>query len=283
MTKNTLSNVEIDERYFVETAARTMFLLQAVAAIDAPAPLTTIVERLGWSKPAVYRLVRTLEAIGALRQHDGKGYVLGPALITLGLSALQATGLVGIARPHLEKLHAEVEETVVLTMLDGREVVYLDRIEADKILIPRTRLGSRLPAYCTSTGQVLLAGLSDEDVHRRLEGQTFDRVGPNTLETHRRADRAARRHPPARVRRPGRGADDRAPLGRGSGARPHRLGGGRGQRVGADRACQPSAADPLRDGLAGARGGGDQPRARRRQGARCGRARRRLTLRRAIH
>ncbi len=180
---NTPNNVEIDARYFVETAARTFYLLQAVAEIDAPAPLTTIVERLGWSKPAVYRLVRTLEAIGALRQQDGKGYVLGPALITLGLSALHATGLVGIARPHLEKLHAEVEETVVLTVLDGREVVYVDRIEADKILIPRTRLGSRLPAYCTSTGQVLLAGLSDEDVQRRLADQTFDRVGPNTLET----------------------------------------------------------------------------------------------------
>jgi IclR family transcriptional regulator, pca regulon regulatory protein len=183
MPKTTMSNVEIDERYFVETAARTLLLLQAVAAIDAPAPLTVIVERLGWSKPAVYRLVRTLEAIGALRQEDGKGYVLGPMLITLGLSALQATGLVGVARPHLERLHAEVEETVVLTVLDGREVVYVDRIEADKILIPRTRLGSRLPAYCTSTGQVLLSGLSDEDVHRRLDGESFDRVAPNTLET----------------------------------------------------------------------------------------------------
>jgi len=183
MPQKTANNVEVDERYFVETAARTLRLLQTVATIDGPAPLTMIVERLGWSKPAVYRLVRTLEAIGALRQQDGAGYVLGPMLITLGLSALHATGLVGIARPHLERLHAEVEESVVLTVLDGREVVYVDRIEADKILIPRTRLGSRLPAYCTSTGQVLLAGLADQDVRRRLEGQAFDRVGPNTLET----------------------------------------------------------------------------------------------------
>jgi IclR family pca regulon transcriptional regulator len=172
---------EIDERYYVETAARTMQLLLAVAELDGPAPLAAIVAKLGWSKPAVYRLVRTLETVGALRLQDGKGYVLGPALITLGQGALRATRLLEVARPYLEQLHTELEETIVLTVLDGDEVVYVDRIEADKILIPRTRLGSRLPAYSTSTGQVLLAGLGDDEVRRRLADREFEHIAPNTL------------------------------------------------------------------------------------------------------
>jgi IclR family pca regulon transcriptional regulator len=172
---------EIDERYYVETAARTMQLLLAVAELEGPAPLAAIVAKLGWSKPAVYRLVRTLETVGALRLQDGKGYVLGPALITLGQGALRATRLLEVARPYLEQLHAELEETIVLTVLDGDEVVYVDRIEADKILIPRTRLGSRLPAYSTSTGQVLLAGLGDDEVRRRLADREFEHIAPNTL------------------------------------------------------------------------------------------------------
>ncbi|MDO8212666.1 IclR family transcriptional regulator [Conexibacter sp. CPCC 206217] len=174
---------EIDQRYYVETAARALQLLRAVAALDRPASLGEIVEVLGWSKPAVYRLVRTLETEGALRQQDGRGYVMGPAMITLGQAALRATRLPEIARPHMERLAAELSETIVLTVLDGDEVVYVDRIEADQLLIPRTRLGSRLPAYCTSTGQMLLSGLDDDEVRRRVAGREFVQRAPHTLKS----------------------------------------------------------------------------------------------------
>lgn len=173
--------VEMDPRYHVETAARTLKLLNAVADMNAPVPLSAIVTKLGWSKPAVYRLVRTLEAMGALRQQDGRGYVLGPALISLGQSALHATRLPEIAHPYLEQLYRQLGETVVLTVLHGDEVSYVDRIEADQVMVPRSNLGSRLPAYCTSTGHVLLAGLPDDEVRRRLAHRTFLAEGPNTI------------------------------------------------------------------------------------------------------
>jgi IclR family transcriptional regulator, pca regulon regulatory protein len=174
---------EIDRRYFVETAARTLELLHVVAETDAPASLGVLVSRLGWSKPAVYRLVRTLEAVGALRQQDERGYVLGPSLITLGQGALRATRVAEIVRPHLERLAEDVGETVVLTVLDGTDIIYIDRIESDQILIPRTQVGSRLPAYCTSTGQVLLAALDDDEVRRRLPGREFTPMTGRTLRT----------------------------------------------------------------------------------------------------
>ena len=174
---------EIDTRYYVETAARTLALLHAVAESDEPATLGMLVNRLSWSKPAVYRLVRTLDTIGALRQQDGKGYVLGPSMITLGQAALRATRLHDIVRPYLEELAEKVGETVVLAVLDRNEIVYVDRLESDQILIPRTKLGSRLPAYCTSTGQALLAGLPDDEVRRRLRGREFKKVAANTVES----------------------------------------------------------------------------------------------------
>jgi DNA-binding IclR family transcriptional regulator len=172
---------KIDRRYYVEAAARTLELLHAVARINGPASLSAIVAELGWSKPTVYRLVRTLESAGALRQQDGRGYLLGPALITLGQAALRATRLPDIARPYLESLYEQLGETTVLTILDGDEVVYLDRIDADKILVPYTHTGSRLPAYCTSTGHVLLAALPDDEVRERLEACEFVQLAPNTL------------------------------------------------------------------------------------------------------
>lgn len=172
---------EIDERYYVDAAARTLQLLKVVADVDGPISLASLVSELGWTKPSVYRLVRTLEAIGGLRMQEDRGYVLGPALITIGQAALRATRLQDIARPRMEALREQLDETIVLTVLDGDEVVYVDRIEADKILIPRTRLGSRLPAYATSTGQVLLSGLDDEEVARRLKDREFEQLAPNTL------------------------------------------------------------------------------------------------------
>ena len=174
---------EIDTRYYVVTAARTLALLHAVAESDEPATLGMLVSRLSWSKPAVYRLVRTLDAVGALRQQDGKGYVLGPSMITLGQAALRATRLHDIVRPYLEDLADKVGETVVLAVLDRSEIVYVDRLESDQILIPRTKLGSRLPAYCTSTGQALLAGLPDDEVRRRLRGREFKKLATHTVES----------------------------------------------------------------------------------------------------
>lgn len=171
----------VDERYYVETAARAIHLLKTIGECESPVSLAQLVDKMQWSKPSVYRLLRTLEAVGALRQQDSKGYILGPTIVALGQAALRETGLLETAGPHLRALHRALGETIVLTVLDGAEVVYLERIEADEILIPRTRIGSRLPAYCTATGQALLAGLSDEEIVRRHEGRTLSARGPNTI------------------------------------------------------------------------------------------------------
>jgi DNA-binding IclR family transcriptional regulator len=171
---------EVDQRYAVDTAVRTLTLLEAVADSGRPVAHNELVARLGWTKPAVYRLVRTLESVGALRRTDGKHYVLGPKLIVLGQAAIRATGLTDVARSTMEQLKERLGETVVLSTLDYRDVIVLDRVEADKILRPSYEFGDRQPAYCTSSGRALMSDLSDEQVRERLEGTTFEPLGPRT-------------------------------------------------------------------------------------------------------
>jgi IclR family transcriptional regulator, pca regulon regulatory protein len=168
-------------KYRVESVGRALDLLAFLARADRPLPLRDIVAGLGWNKATVYRLLRTLADHSAVRELRGKGYVLGPLMVTIGQAALEVIELAEVARPHLERFHDELQETVNLAMLDGDEVVYLSRYEGPQILGVRLRVGSRLPAYCTSLGQVLLAGLSDQEVRRRLKGTAFARRGPNTL------------------------------------------------------------------------------------------------------
>lgn len=178
---NVLPKDTIDVRYYVESVGRAVQLLTEISRAERAVTLTELVELLGWNKASVYRFLRTLEAYGVVRKVDDRKYVLGPLLITLGQQALQSLDLPGIARPHLESLHADLGETANVAILDGDEIVYIARVEGSHILGAKLGIGARLPAYCTSMGQVLLADLADDTVRRLLRRRTFERHGPNTL------------------------------------------------------------------------------------------------------
>lgn len=169
-----------DGRYYLESVGRSIQLLDHLARCGRPQKLADLVASTGWSKPMVYRLVRTLEAHGVVRG-DRDGYFVGPTLITMGQAALDAIDLTAVAQPHLERLHELFNETVNLAILDGAEIMITHRVETQQILGLRLSVGSRLPAYCTSVGHVLLSGLDDEEVKRRLAGTSFDAIGPNTV------------------------------------------------------------------------------------------------------
>jgi DNA-binding IclR family transcriptional regulator len=169
--------------YAVGTVERAFALITALAEADRPLALNELVATLELSKPTVYRLVRTLVAHGVLRQVPAEGYVLGPALISIGQAALRATRLPEIGQPYLQRVHEELGETVVMSVLDGREIVYVARIQARQILGVRGEIGSRLPAYCTSSGHVLLSGLSDDDVAQLLAEEDMEKLAPNTITT----------------------------------------------------------------------------------------------------
>jgi IclR family pca regulon transcriptional regulator len=189
---------QTDSRYFVETAARTFDLLKVIEAAGRPVPLGEVRAELGWSKPTTYRLLRTLEAIGVLRQTPAKEYMLGASLISLGLAALHGTKVSEVAAPHLRHIAEATGETTMLAVLDGHDVVYIGRIDSDEILLsPRLELGSRLPAHVTATGKMLLAGLSDEELKARMGSYPFPPLGPKTIRSLKalEADLAlARRH-----------------------------------------------------------------------------------------
>lgn len=163
---------DVDPRYHVEAAARTIQLLEAVAS-SSPATIASLTTQLGWTKPMVYRLVRTLHGCGALRLSED-GYSLGPVMISLGYAALQSVRLVDAARSTLEQVHEQTGESVVLTVLDGTDMVYVDFIQADHLLVLNARLGTRLPAYATSSGQALLSRHSTAKLRSLFEDYSFD-------------------------------------------------------------------------------------------------------------
>ena len=176
-----MRRVEGRPKYTIATVERSMSLLRVLTEAERPLSLGELVARLGSSKPSIYRLVRTLLDEGALREIRGEGYALGPVLISIGEAARRATRLSEVARPYMERLRESLDETVVLSMLDGDEIVYVDRIEVRQILSVSGAVGARLPAYCTSAGHALLSGLSDDEVRARLGSCAFERRTANTV------------------------------------------------------------------------------------------------------
>jgi IclR family transcriptional regulator, pca regulon regulatory protein len=141
---------------------------------------------LDLSRSTVHRYVATLAKLGYLQQDpDSKRYRLGPKVLDLGFSALNSMDLLEISAPHLRQLSDETERTVNLAILDGTDVVYIERCRTAR---PGQReidldlhVGARLPAYCTAMGKAILAFVPEPLLEQLIEQIEFVPRGPNTL------------------------------------------------------------------------------------------------------
>ena len=143
-----------------QTLARGLTLLEKVG--EGVHTLDGLAQALGLPKSTAHRLARALVQTGYLRHQPRRGYTLGPKLIRLGFQAHAQQELPLLARPHLEWLRDRTGETVHLGILEGREVVYVDKLPGRRELQLASRVGSRFPAQSTALGKALLAYLPEE-------------------------------------------------------------------------------------------------------------------------
>jgi len=133
--------------------------------------------------------VITLVALGYLEQGASRKYRLGMRVTDLGMSALNSTGLRRHSRRHLEELRQRTSYTSNLSVLDGADILYLDRARSfrrgqSKIDLG-LRPGSRLPAYCTAMGKLLLAHLPEDQLDGLLSEMKLTKRTPNTITSKR--------------------------------------------------------------------------------------------------
>ena len=142
---------------------------------------------LDTSRSTAYRLLSMLEDHRFAKQDPAtKVYAAGPALLEAGLSALASIDIRAVARPALEQLVADVDETVHLVILQGSSVLFLDSVETARPVRVGARIGNVMPAHCTASGKAILAQLTPDQVRAlhpdgRLERMT-DRSLPGRSE-----------------------------------------------------------------------------------------------------
>jgi IclR family acetate operon transcriptional repressor len=144
----------------VDNALRVLMLLVDHSEVR----LKDVTQYLGVASSTAHRLMAMLQYRGLIRQDPKtKAYQSGPSLDLLAFSVLRRLDVRVRARPVLEKLNADLQETVHLGRLEGTQVDFVDSIESPQALRVSNRLGVAMPAHCTSTGKALLAALSDDE------------------------------------------------------------------------------------------------------------------------
>ena len=175
------SATEPDRRLLgsVRNAAR---VLRAFSSADQEIGVTELSRRLGIGKSTTHRLVATLAAERLLEQDPMTGrYRLGLALYELGTTVTEHVDLHQAALPVLTTLRHSTGEMVHVAVLDGLEVVYVERLESHHMLPIFRRIGHRLQAHWTSSGKVLLAALPRDELNRRLDGVRLQARTPRTI------------------------------------------------------------------------------------------------------
>jgi len=174
----------LSSTYHVESLARGLAVLSAFSDEQPDMSLTDISQRLQLNKTTTFRLLSTLESLGYIkRDPQTKLYHPGVEVLRLGFLVLNNLEVRQIAAPYLRRLVEEVEETVNLAVLDNYEVVYIDRVGSKHLVNVNRPVGSRLPAYCTSTGKAILANLSPDQLEAVLAATTWERYTEHTITT----------------------------------------------------------------------------------------------------
>jgi DNA-binding IclR family transcriptional regulator len=142
----------------VPATLRAVSVLEAVVAAERPAALAELTGVVRLPKPTLYRMLGMLESAGlVIREPGARRYAPGPRLAALGRNVMLNGSLRAERRAILARLVAEIGETCNFTMLDGAQVVYVDRVEAAWPLRMTLTSGSHVPLHCTASGKLLLA------------------------------------------------------------------------------------------------------------------------------
>lgn len=163
-------------------SGRALAILEAVAAAGRPLPLADITEALDIPKGTAHRLCSQLVDMGFLaRDVDGRSYGVGKALCQLALSSLNHRSVQSLRHQVLTELVEQVQETCNFTTLDGDQIIYLDRVEAQWPLRLTLEVGSHVPLHCTASGKVLLAHAPTPEFDRLLRHMRLKPSTPHSI------------------------------------------------------------------------------------------------------
>ncbi len=170
----------------VQSIARALTLLEALADQHTDIGIAELSRRVGLHVSTAHRILGTLVHRGYARQNPESGrYGLGAKAFHIAEAYLGQLDLRRLVRPVLERLSRGTGETANLVILDGREALYVDKVESPRSLRIFSRIGHRAPLHCTAVGKILLAYLPKDEMAALLGNRTLEALTRATITSRR--------------------------------------------------------------------------------------------------
>ena len=170
---------EIPLRDYVQSLERGLAVLRSLGTTTGLG-LAEVAKATGMTRAAARRFLLTLGVLGYVGKTGNVFYLL-PKTLELGYSYLASKSLAQVAQPHLQRLANLVGESCSVLELDGHSIIYIARVTVNRLVGANLSVGSSLPAYCTSAGRVLLAGLPEAELSAYLRNVKFEKLTPKTI------------------------------------------------------------------------------------------------------
>lgn len=175
-------NTGVDSPLYVNSVEKSMRVLMAFDGQQRQLSLSQIAALTGFDLSTAQRFTYTLMTLGYLtKDEEVRKYELAPKVLNFAYHYLTSSELVRRATPYLQQLSQETEETTNLTILDGPDVVFVQRIVSRNVLNPNVVTGTRLPAYCTASGLAIMSTLSEAEVDDILDHTDLKTYTPHTI------------------------------------------------------------------------------------------------------
>jgi IclR family pca regulon transcriptional regulator len=171
---------EINDRDYVNSLARGLGVIRAFTRQQPKMTLSEVAQATGMTRASVRRFLFTLVREGYV-EATGRYFSLRPRILELGFTVLSSMDIWLIARPIMNELSERIQESCFAAILDEDDVIYVARATSNRVVNVGISIGSRVPAYCVSTGRVLLAALPAAELHAYLERVKLDKFTPNTV------------------------------------------------------------------------------------------------------
>jgi len=166
---------------FMTSLARGLAVVQTFSQTKRDLTISQISGMTGFSRAAVRRCLYTLVKLSFAGTDDNRHYYLRPRVLTLGHSYISSMPLAAAAQPILDHVSRVLRESCSIATLDGTEIVYIARANVTRIMSIDLGVGSRLPAFCTTMGRILLANLTPNELDEVLSQVEFKRFTERTV------------------------------------------------------------------------------------------------------
>src|SRR4029077_14016728 len=159
--------------------AKGLAVIRAFSRDHAALSLSEVARSAGIPAATARRCLLTLEELGYITR-SGRDFLLRPKVLELGAAYLESMNIEQLTKTHLEELARNTADSAALCVLDGIEIVYVARTSVRTLVRREAHVGSRFPAYATSTGRVLLAGVGADRLRRYFESAKFEALTEHT-------------------------------------------------------------------------------------------------------